>query len=119
MKYFITDLSTLLILLASLLILSACSNEGAYFIGTWTNKIDSGGGGDIKLTIFYDNDHVLIKEEVMSTGKVMGIHRTTYDDGYLLIEDSLLFDKLFYSDVEEILVPVNKKIPNMLGYRRL
>ncbi len=118
MKY-----STKNIILHSLILISltlaGCSDDKDVdnFIGTWTNQLD--GKGDIKLTIYLDGENIRIKEELMSTGKVMGVRSAKYDDGQLLVEGSIFFDKLVYSSAEKMLLPKNKVVADLPGYRRL
>lgn len=101
------------------LTLVGCSEDSDVdnFIGTWTNQID--GKGDIKLTIYLDGGNIRIKEELMSTGKVMGVRSAKYADGRLLVEGSFFFDKLIYSAAEKMLLPKSKIVANLPGYRRL
>ena len=101
MKNTTKNIGVYLLVLMSLMFVG-CSNDGDdKFIGTWSNQVD--GKGDIKLTIYNDGENILIKEEIISTGKVMGVRNAKYDDGYLLVEGSIFFDKLSYSEAEKML----------------
>ena len=100
-----------------LILLSGCADKNKNYIGSWTNKID--GRGDMKITITKDGDYLLVKEEIMSTGGLVGLHRGKIKDDYLIVDGSIMFGKLFYSESQDMLIPENDLFPGLPGFRRI
>lgn len=96
--------------LLSMIMASGCSNPGKDYFGTWSNKID--GRGDIDLVIWQDGEHILVKEMIESTGQVLSTHSAHLPEGYLIIDNNVLFSKLVFSEQDKQLhVLGNSNLP--------
>lgn len=94
-------------ILTACLLCFACTKEDDIFIGIWNNKTEN-GTGDIQFTITRDGDKLLVKESIISNGKVFATHNAKAKDGYIYIDGDGLFGKMSYSKTEDSLIPINK-----------
>lgn len=97
---------------------SACSKEGDQFIGTWSNVNAVTKLGDLLLVISREDDHILVKLTVASSGVLIATHAAHVNDGYLIVDGDALYPKLAYSKSENALLVLDM-YPSGPPYRRV